>query len=120
MPTESHSVFDSVRPLPGPTQIFEKFLLPDEIDRVWADAAQRSNGASIFANFLKGLRVDYECAADELSRVPSQGPIVVVANHPFGLVEGAILGALLLRVRSDVKFMANFLLAGVPELRDYL
>jgi putative hemolysin len=120
MPTESHSVFDSVRPLPGPTQIFEKFLLPDEIDRVWADAAQKSNGASIFENFLKGLRVDYECAAEELSRVPSQGRVVVVANHPFGLVEGAILGALLLRVRSDVKFMANFLLAGVPELRDYL
>ena len=40
MPTESHSVFDSVRPLPGPGQIFEKFLLPDEIDRVWEQTRQ--------------------------------------------------------------------------------
>jgi hypothetical protein len=44
----------------------------------------------------------------------------LVANHPFGLVEGAILSALLRRVRPDVKFLANLLLAGIPGLEDCL
>jgi len=46
--------------------------------------------------------------------------VVVVANHPFGMVEGAVLGALLHRVRPDFKFLANSLLASIPELSEFL
>ena len=35
----------------------------------------------------------------------------MVANHPYGLADGLILGSLLLRIRPDIKFMANSLLA---------
>lgn len=58
------------------------------------------------------LRVD---AADQ-ARIPSSGPVVVVANHPYGVLDGALLTVLLTRVRPDVKVLANFLLADVPEL----
>jgi putative hemolysin len=44
---------------------------------------------------------------------------VVVANHPFGVLDGAALGALLTRVRPDVKVMTNSLLRTIPELRDH-
>lgn len=65
---------------------------------------------------LLGLR--HETSAEELGRIPRQGPVVVVANHPFGAVEGVILAHLLRKVRPDVKIMANFLLDRIPQLRD--
>jgi putative hemolysin len=42
--------------------------------------------------------------------------VVVVANHPFGVLDGAVLTVLLTRVRPDVKLLTNFLLGDVPEL----
>ncbi len=61
---------------------------------------------------------DYQLAPEDLARIPAQGPVVVVANHPFGGVEGVILPALLGTVRQDVKILANYMLRPVTELRD--
>ncbi|RNC71049.1 MAG: lysophospholipid acyltransferase family protein [Desulfuromonadales bacterium] len=60
-----------------------------------------------------------ECAAHpaELAQVPGSGPVVVVANHPFGAVEGIVLARLLRQIRPDVKFLANYLLGRLPEMR---
>ena len=68
---------------------------------------------SLLAEMRVGLRVG---AADE-ARIPASGPVVVVANHPYGVLDGAILALLLTRVRPDVKVLTNFLLADVPELQ---
>ena len=69
---------------------------------------------------LEAMEVDIRASAEELGRIPKTGPVVVVANHPFGGLEGVALAKLLLAVRPDVKIMANSLLARVPELRDLL
>lgn len=57
-------------------------------------------------------RVDHGCVED----VPSQGPVLIVANHPFGGIEGIILASLVSQVREDVKVLANELLKRIPEL----
>jgi putative hemolysin len=101
--------------------LLERFLLPDEIGRRWLRASANGGAAADrFARFLENLHVSWDCAGEDLARVPRSGTVVVVANHPFGLVEGAILAALLQRVRPDVKFLANSLLAGIEGLEDCL
>jgi putative hemolysin len=65
-----------------------------------------------------GVRDDIDEA--EISRIPRSGPLVVVANHPFGGVEGLILMSALARVRPDAKLMGNYLLGRIPELQDVL
>ena len=55
---------------------------------------------------------------EALDAIPRTGPLVVVANHPFGGIEGVILASLIRRVRPDVKLLANEMLACIPELRD--
>ena len=55
---------------------------------------------------------------EALDAIPTTGPLVVVANHPFGGIEGVILASLIRRVRPDVKLLANEMLACIPELRD--
>jgi putative hemolysin len=41
-------------------------------------------------------------------------------NHPFGILEGAVLATILPRVRPDTRFMANRILSALPEMRDLL
>jgi putative hemolysin len=74
---------------------------------------------SILENVLAEMRVQYQVTDADLERVPATGPAIITANHPFGLLDGAVLGALLGRVRTDIKLLTNFILASVPELREH-
>lgn len=68
-------------------------------------------------NLLAELEVSSQFDDDDLARVPRSGPLVIVANHPFGMLEGSLLGTILPRVRQDYKVMTNQLLACMPELK---
>jgi len=51
------------------------------------------------ARVLERMAIGYDLADEEFGRIPAQGPLVVIANHPFGGVEGMILLDLLQRAR---------------------
>ena len=69
---------------------------------------------------LAALSVSAGVASDDLHHVPATGPVVVVANHPLGAIDGLLLISLLSRVRNDIKLLGNSLLRYVPGLRPYL
>lgn len=96
----------------------ERLFALDRLGRIAAEASAISDGDSPENRILRVL--DARCSVDEesLARIPAEGPCIVVANHPFGGVEGLLLASLLKRRRSDVKIMANFLLGNIAELRD--
>ncbi len=64
---------------------------------------------------LRALQIDVLIHGDEIS-IPSKGPLLVVANHPFGGLEGLVAASVLLSVRKDLKIMANQLLSKIPEI----
>lgn len=64
------------------------------------------------------MGISFDTTAEDMARIPTSGPAVVVANHPFGAIEGLILALLLKAVRPDVKIMANYILGMIPELRN--
>src|SRR5207244_9861244 len=56
----------------------------------------RSRGAhSILENLVREMEVDLQVDAPDLQRIPRSGPVMVVSNHPYGMLDGAVLGALL-------------------------
>jgi putative hemolysin len=65
---------------------------------------------------LQVLDVTWQVDAQEMAGIPRTGGVVVVCNHPFGGVDGLVLGAALSEVRPDVRLLANHLLARIPEL----
>jgi putative hemolysin len=67
-------------------------------------------------NLLSAMRVKLRVSAEDQARIPASGAAVVVANHPYGVLDGAVLAVLLTRVRPDVKVLTNSLLGDVPEL----
>lgn len=68
---------------------------------------------------LRAFDIDVRVSGVDLERVPKTGPVIVVANHPFGAIEGVALAHVLSSVRPDVKVLANFLLGRIPELRRF-
>jgi len=68
---------------------------------------------------LSEMKIDLELQPSDFERIPAKGPLVAIANHPFGVLDGAALAVLLTRVRPDVRLLANSLLAGIPELHKY-
>ncbi len=96
----------------------EKLICLHRINHVYARAASAPDQWQFLTALLQSLNVHYNLAEEDLSRIPARGAVVVVANHPFGGVEGIILPALLGRVRRDVKVLANYLLRPVTELQD--
>lgn len=65
---------------------------------------------------------DFGCdvSESELEHIPSQGALVLAANHPIGTLDGMALLKVVARVRPDVKIMANQMLSHVEPMTSLL
>ena len=88
------------------------------LGRIYADAASRNRDQPFTARALAALEVS--AVIDGAEHVPPAGPLVVVANHPFGALDGLLLLDVIGRVRADVKLLGNQWLSALPELREQL
>jgi len=98
--------------------LWEKFLFLNRLRDLY-QKARRADGSPILQNLLKELQITYDVDGEDLAGIPRTGPVIVVANHPFGMLEGPILGTMLPRIRPDVKIMTNSLLAGLPGIEEH-
>ncbi len=98
----------------------ERALGIGELEDLYTTLRARSDETPIGERLLKHLEITERVSRKDLERIPSLGPTLLVVNHPFGILEGAVLLTLLSRIRSDVKFLANGILEAIPEIRNLL
>lgn len=99
------------------TRLVSRLLALDACEMVYRNAQRMSDG-SFDARVLRALNVRIDAQRLEVEGIPSSGPLLVVANHPRGAVDGLALSTLVRRVRPDVRLLANTMLDRIPELRD--
>lgn len=75
---------------------------------------------SFFKTCLRGLGVSYKLDPEEVRRIPKEGPLVIVCNHPYGMLDGVTLGAILEDIRPDFRLLGNSLLETIELLRPWL
>ena len=98
--------------------LLERVFALKKLDTLYKSLAPSRDEQEFLQQVFETFNINYHVADEELARIPKTGPLVIVANHPFGAIEGVIMAALLRQVRPDVKIMANFVLKRIPELRD--
>ena len=81
-------------------------------------SAQRVDGEQFCTKALAALDVCARVASSDLATIPPDGPLIVAANHPHGMLDGLVLANVIARRRPDVRVLANYLLARIPELTD--
>lgn len=77
-------------------------------------------GAAFWPKAVAHMGIRIDTPDEEIARIPPTGPVVVVANHPHGLVDGMVIAEILTRVRTDFKILTRSLLTGVPEIAEFM
>ncbi|QIZ82590.1 acyltransferase [Thalassovita gelatinovora] len=73
-------------------------------------------GQAFWMACLDVMGIDFQTPQDQIDRIPAEGPVVVVANHPHGLVDGMVLAELIGRRRPDYRILTRELLTGIDEV----
>ena len=90
------------------------------LNEQFAKLPPAEDGAAYFSRVLEGLNIGWKCVSGDLERIPLSGGVIVVANHPFGGVEGIVLCAVVSKIRPDIRLVANSLLASIPGLQNWI
>ena len=73
-----------------------------------------------FAAVLRTLKIEIDVPDEELAKIPKDGPLFIVANHPYGGPDTISLSALMSEARKDYKVLANSLIFSVEAVRPWL
>jgi len=72
-------------------------------------------GQKFWRGALDVMGIDLTTPPEQMANIPKEGPVVVVANHPHGMVDGMILADLIGCVRQDYRILTRSVLTGLDE-----
>lgn len=75
---------------------------------------------TFFDAAVRLLQLDVNFDQSMLDLVPRDKPVVFIANHPYGVLDGITLTWLAMKARPDVKVLANSVLCQAPAARNNL
>lgn len=79
-----------------------------------------SEGRNFFEVMTERYRVTLDVGPDGLGRIPADGPLVIVANHPFGILDGLAMGRILAESRPHFRIVAHKVFHRSRELENVI
>jgi len=66
-----------------------------------------ANGRDFWQVMVERYGLSLDIVAGDLSKIPTSGPLIMIANHPYGILDGLMMGHILSSVRGDFRILAN-------------
>ena len=77
-------------------------------------------GETFWQAAVRILALDVRYDENALAGIPRGGPVVVVANHPYGVLDGVVISWLMQKARADFLVLTNAVLLRAPEVGDFV
>jgi putative hemolysin len=98
--------------------ILDRILFIPRINRFLEKHGDKT-GIEFIEELFDELDISYKLSNKDREKIPSEGKLIIVANHPLGGLDGLILLKLVTEIRNDVKIIANDVLMNIQNLADY-
>lgn len=79
----------------------------DLIRRAAGYDAELQQGRDFWQVMVERYGLELRVTGGSLSDIPTEGPLVLIANHPYGILDGLMMGHILSRVRGDFRILAH-------------
>jgi putative hemolysin len=99
--------------------VIMKLLKLEKVNEVY-DSSSSYLGSEFADGILKHLGIEYEISEDSLINIPQNEPFIVIANHPYGGIDGMIMLSIFSKARPEFRMMANYLLQQIPQLKEFV
>ena len=92
-----------------------------KLENLYKDYSRSNNSPEKFwSNILLKMKIKVVNKSKEKLIIPRSGSLLIIANHPFGIIDGLILCSLVSKVRNDYKIMTHETLKFLPELEKFI
>ena len=82
--------------------------------------AEIASGRSFWQVIPERYGLSLDIIGGALGNIPANGPLIVIANHPYGILDGLMMGHLLDQMRGDFRILANSVFNRAAELNKIL
>ncbi len=66
-----------------------------------------ANGRDFWSVMVDRYGLSLDVVGGSLSHIPKTGPLILIANHPYGILDGMMMGHILSQTRGDFRILAN-------------
>ncbi|WP_170455153.1 lysophospholipid acyltransferase family protein [Ruegeria arenilitoris] len=75
-----------------------------------------ANGRDFWSVMVERYGLSLNVVGGALSNIPKDGPLILIANHPYGILDGLMMGHVLSQTRGDFRILANHVFHKAEDL----
>ena len=101
-------------------RLIERMTGQPRLKRIYRQYRAEGRAGNFWEQAIQRLRLNLVFDSGPLETWPRKGPLVIVCNHPFGVIDGLSICALTARIRPDFRILTNAVLNRAEEIKPHL
>ena len=102
-------------------KLIENLTGKRKLEKIYKDYSINNNNPSEFwTDIVNLMEIKITDNSTKSLSIPESGPLMIIANHPFGIIDGLILCSLISKQRDDFKIMTHETLKFLPQLEKFI
>ncbi len=102
-------------------KLIENLTGKRKLEKIYKNyALNSSEPLKFWSDILELMNIKIKNRSKNPLCIPTEGSLMIIANHPFGIIDGMILCSLVSKYRNDFKIMTHETLKFLPKLEPYI